>query len=74
MKGTFLAGVVLIIIGIAALVYQGFSYTQRERVVDLGPLKVDADTHHNVWVPPVVGIAILIGGIACVAVGGRSAV
>ena len=69
MKGTFLAGVILIIVGAAALIYQGFSYTKHERVFDLGPIHADADTHHFVWMPPVVGIVVLAGGIACVAFG-----
>jgi hypothetical protein len=71
MKGTFLAGVLLIIVGAAALIYQGFGYTKRERVLDLGPIHADADTHHFVWVPPVLGIVILAGGVACLAMGAR---
>jgi hypothetical protein len=73
MKGTFLAGVILIIVGVVALVYQGFTYTKKERVLDLGPIHADADKTHNVWVPPVVGVVILVGGIACLVVGGRKA-
>ena len=35
-------GVILIVLGIIALAYQGITYTTSEKVVDLGPLKVEA--------------------------------
>ena len=35
-------GIALIALGLIALVYQGITYTTREKVVDLGPLKIAA--------------------------------
>ena len=61
-----LIGIVLIVLGIAALGFGGFTYTTRDRVVDLGPLKVDADKQHNVPIAPIAGLAALIGGAALV--------
>ncbi|MDO8477262.1 MAG: hypothetical protein Q7W02_13920 [Candidatus Rokubacteria bacterium] len=51
MRPVTLVGVVLIILGIVALAYQGITYTTREKVVDLGPLTasvdaVEAAEHH----------------------------
>ena len=55
-----------------ALALGGFNYTTRERVVDLGPLKVDADKNHSVPIAPIAGVAALVGGIALVMVGAKS--
>ena len=48
-----LIGVVLIVVGVLALAFGGVNYTTRERVVDLGPLKVDADKQHSVPIAPI---------------------
>jgi hypothetical protein len=50
----------------------GFSYTTRERVVDLGPLKVDADKEHSLPITPIAGVVAVIAGVALVMVGGKS--
>ena len=67
-----LIGVVLIVVGVLALAFGGVSYTTRERVVDIGPLKVDADKQHSLPVAPIAGVAALVGGIALVVVGAKS--
>jgi len=65
-------GMVLIVVGVLALAFGGFQYTTRERVVDLGPLKVDADKQHSVPIAPIAGVAALIGGIVMVMAGKRA--
>jgi hypothetical protein len=64
MKPAFIIAIALIVFGILGLGYSGFSYTRRERVVDIGPIKADADVKHTVYIAPVVGRASLVGGIA----------
>jgi uncharacterized membrane protein HdeD (DUF308 family) len=71
MKPIVLAGVVLLILGVAALAYQRFSYTTRDTVVDIGPVKVDADKQKTVLLPPVIGIAAVVGGVVLIAAGMR---
>ena len=71
MKSATVIGVILIVIGIVALAYQGITYTTREKVVDLGPLKVEAKRERTIPLPPVVGIIALVGGIVLVAVSAR---
>ena len=67
-----IAGICLIVLGVLALALGGFNYTTRERVVDLGPLKVDADKQHSVPIAPIAGIAALVGGIVMVMAGSKS--
>jgi drug/metabolite transporter (DMT)-like permease len=70
-KPITLIGVVLIVLGVLALVYQGITYTTREKVVDVGPLKITADKEKNIPLPPVLGILALAGGVVLVVVGTR---
>jgi uncharacterized membrane protein YidH (DUF202 family) len=67
-----LIGIVLIVFGVLALAMGGFSYTTRERVVDLGPVKVDADKQHSLPIAPIAGVAAVVAGVALVVVGGKS--
>jgi len=71
MKPATVIGVILIVISIIALAYQGITYTTREKVVDLGPLKVEAKRERTIPLPPVIGVIALVGGIVLVAVSGR---
>lgn len=61
----------MIALGLAALAYQGFTYTTRETVVDIGPIHATADREKTVSLPPVFGIAAVAGGVALVFVGSR---
>ncbi len=71
MKPVAILGIVLIVLGIGALVYQGFTYTTREKVLDLGPLQATAERQKTVPLPPIVGIVAVVAGVALVIAGGR---
>ena len=43
MKPVAILGVLLIVAGLVALAYQGFTYTRREKVIDLGPIQATAE-------------------------------
>jgi uncharacterized membrane protein HdeD (DUF308 family) len=71
MKPVALLGIVLIVLGIGALAYQGFSYTTREKVLDLGPLQATAERRKTVPLPPIVGIVAVVAGVALLMAGAR---
>jgi hypothetical protein len=71
MKGLTLAGVLLIILGAVALVYQGITYTTSKKVVDAGPLQISHKENHTVPLPPVLGVIAIAGGIALLVLGSR---
>jgi hypothetical protein len=71
MKSMSIAGVVLIVLGVGALAYQGVTYTSRETVIDIGPLKATADRQRTIPLPPIVGGLLVAGGVALLVVGGR---
>jgi len=71
MKPIIWVGILLIVLGGLALAYQGFNYTHREKVLDLGPIHATADEQKHVSIPPVLGGLALVGGIALLVIGGR---
>lgn len=56
-------GMVLIALGLIGLVWGGFSYTSREKVLDVGPIHATRDETHHVPLPPVAGALALVGGM-----------
>lgn len=72
MKTSILLAVILIVIGIAALGYQGISYTTREKVVDIGPLTMSADKTRTIPLPPIIGAIALVGGIGLLVIGRKN--
>jgi hypothetical protein len=71
MKPIAIAGVLLVVLGLAALVYQGVSYTSRETVIDIGPITATADRQKTLPIPPVLGILAVAGGVALLVIGAR---
>ncbi len=63
MSGRTILGIALLIVGVLALAYQGFSYTVPKKAVDLGPIQVTRQERHTVPLPPILGALALIGGI-----------
>ena len=56
-------GLVLIVVGIAMLIWTGFTYTKKEKLVDAGPIQISADKEKSVNWPPYVGGIILVAGV-----------
>jgi uncharacterized membrane protein len=64
-------GIILIVLGIAILAYQGFTYTKRETVAQIGNVQVTADTQKTVYFPPIAGGVSLVAGIIILIVSQR---
>ena len=62
-------GVILLVVGIIMLVYGGFTYTKKEKVIDAGPIQVSADKQHTVNWPPYAGGILVVGGIVLLLAG-----
>jgi uncharacterized membrane protein YidH (DUF202 family) len=71
MKPAAIVGVLLIIIGIAGLAFGGFSFTRKEKVVDLGPIQSTADKKESLPVPPLLGALAIVGGVVLLASSAR---
>lgn len=59
-------GIVLIVLGAAMLIWTGFTYTKKEKIVDAGPLEISAEKEKSVNWPPYLGGILLVGGIVVV--------
>jgi hypothetical protein len=71
MKPIAIVGVVLVVLGLAALAYQGVTYTSHETVIDVGPIHATADRQRTLPLPPVLGIVAVGGGVALLVAGTR---
>lgn len=67
MRSATLIGLALVVLGILALVYQGFSYTTHKKVVDIGPIQATKTEHNTIPLPPILGAIALIGGVVLIA-------
>jgi hypothetical protein len=71
MKPIVWVGILLMVFGALVLTYQGFTYTHREKVLDVGPIHATAEKHDRVSIPPVLGGLALAGGIALLVFGAK---
>ena len=60
------AGVLVIVAGVLALAYQQVWYTTRETVLDIGPLEATTESRKVIPLPPLIGVAIIAGGVILV--------
>lgn len=65
-------GIVLIVVGAAMLIWTGFTYTKKEKLIDAGPIQISADRQKTVNWPPYLGGILLVGGIIVVATAKKS--
>ena len=73
MKPLVLVGIVLIVLGVVGLVIQGISVTERRTVLDVGPLKLQADEQKIIPIPAIAGIAAVAVGLGLVLMGRKRA-
>ena len=67
-----LVGIVLIILGIVALTYQGITYTTREKVLQIDPLEATKKTEKTIPLPPLLGGIALGAGILLIIIGSKN--
>jgi hypothetical protein len=59
-------GILLIVAGVLSFVYQGITYTTREKVVDLGPVEASVEKKKTIPFHPLVSGVALVAGIALI--------
>lgn len=67
------AGLVLVILGILALVYQGFTYTHERQVLKVGPISAQKKETQTVPIPPILGVVAILGGAGLLVYGSKNA-
>jgi drug/metabolite transporter (DMT)-like permease len=66
-----ITGILLIVLGVAALIYGGISFTTKKKAVDMGPIQIDKKEQHSVPIPPLLGVVAILGGGALVYFGAK---
>ena len=66
MKPIAILGVVLIVLGIAGLFFSRVTWTETKPVVKLGPLQVNSQEDHTVWIPTAAGVVGVLAGLGLV--------
>jgi hypothetical protein len=69
MKNLTITGVLLVIVGVVLLVYQGFTFTREKKVIDVGPIQATTTTHERVPIPPIIGWVVTAGGLVLLVTG-----
>ncbi len=59
-------GLVLVIVGILLLAYGGFTFTTKDKVVDMGPVEITKEKKHSLPYAPLVGLGALVAGAVVV--------
>jgi hypothetical protein len=66
-----MAGIALIVLGVLALVYQGFTYTETKQDAQIGSLKIQHNETETVPLPPIVGGVFIAAGVVALFMGSR---
>ena len=72
MKPMSLAGIVLIVLGVVALAYQGINYTRQKKVLDVGSVHITREDDERIPLPPIVGGVALAAGAVLLFMGARN--
>lgn len=73
MKPIAMLGVLLIVLGIAGLFLSRVTWSETKPVVKVGPLEVNAQENHTVWIPTAAGVVAVLAGVGLVFAGKRAA-
>jgi len=73
MKPLAWVGVVLIVLGVIGLVVENVSFTERRTVLDVGPIKVQADEQRIVPIPTIAGVIAVAAGLGLLFMGRKRA-
>jgi hypothetical protein len=73
MKPITILGAVLIVLGVAGLFFGHFSYSQTKPVLQAGPIQINAQEDHTVWIPTIASIVVVLAGLGLVFAGRRGA-
>ena len=66
-----IAGAALVVVGLVALIWGGIFWTDRDTVLDAGPLEITKAEREGVAVPPIAGAVALVGGLALLMIPAR---
>ena len=72
MKPISWGGILLIVLGVLVLAYQGINYTRQKKVLDVGSVHVTTETHERIPLSPILGGLAVVGGVVLLVAGARN--
>jgi hypothetical protein len=72
MKPMSILGVILIVAGLAGLFVSRVSWTETKPLVKMGPIEINHQEDHSVWIPTAAGVVSVIAGLGLVMAGRRA--
>jgi len=63
MSAKRIVGAILVTIGMVSLLWGGVFWTERDTIIDAGPLEVTTEQREGFALPQAVGALLLVGGI-----------
>ncbi len=74
MRAITLIGIVLVVVGVLTLAFQGITYTRQEKVLQIGPIQATEQKRERIPLSPILGGAVLAGGVVLLVIGARKRV
>lgn len=71
MKPLSIFGILLVVAGLAALVFGQVNVPQRETLVKVGDTKIETETTKSIELPEIAGVAAIAAGVVILFVGFR---
>lgn len=56
------AGIIVLIIGIAFLLFTGMTFVTRKKLVDIGKLEISTEKDHSLSWSPIIGVIMIAAG------------
>ncbi len=56
------AGIIILLIGLLLTIFTAITFFTKEKVVDIGSLKISANKRHHLNWSPFVGVAVMVAG------------
>ena len=66
--------IALIVVGLISLALGGISWTERKKVVDIGPIQAERQENHTLPLPPIFGGVAVAAGVILLVARGRTKV
>jgi drug/metabolite transporter (DMT)-like permease len=67
-----IVGAVLLVLGMVIFLWGGVFWTDRDKLIDAGPIQVTRQEHKGVALPPLLGVLSVLAGVVLIAVPNRT--
>jgi len=70
-RAVIILGIVLLVLGLAAVLHPTYTYHKQEQVAKIGAFQATVDEERTAQIPPVAVAAVIVSGLALVLIGSK---